>query len=161
MLNFLTRALYPKLLAQLGLGVWIGWMTVLAHAQAPTQNAWPQKPIRWIIPYAAGGGTDAIMRPIAQKTSELLGQSIVYENRGNAPAMGIVLVDYLSNGVTFVSATGGGTDFVARIVAQGVGEALERDAELNCVRFRLLTAGPEARQCHQADRGGDMVAIVA
>ena len=70
MLNSLTRALYPKLLAQLALGIWIGWMTVLAHAQAPTQNAWPQKPIRWIIPYTPGGLTDTVTRIVIQKVQE-------------------------------------------------------------------------------------------
>jgi tripartite-type tricarboxylate transporter receptor subunit TctC len=48
-----------------------------AHAQN-----YPTKPIRWIIPYAAGGGTDVIARPIALKLGEVLGVPIVYENRG-------------------------------------------------------------------------------
>ena len=52
-----------------------------AHAQPAN---YPSKPMRWIIPYAPGGGTDAIVRPIAVKASELLGQSIVYENKGGA-----------------------------------------------------------------------------
>ena len=55
-------------------------LAALAHAQPN----YPSKPMRWIIPYAPGGGTDAIVRPIAVKASELLGQSIVYENKGGA-----------------------------------------------------------------------------
>jgi tripartite-type tricarboxylate transporter receptor subunit TctC len=51
-------------------------------AQGNTTAGYPNKPVRWIIPFAAGGGTDVIARPIAQKLSERLGQSIVYENRG-------------------------------------------------------------------------------
>jgi tripartite-type tricarboxylate transporter receptor subunit TctC len=50
----------------------------LAHAQ----GAYPTKPVRWIIPYAAGGGTDVIARPIALRLGEVMGQPIVYENRG-------------------------------------------------------------------------------
>ena len=46
------------------------------------QSSYPNKPVRWVVPYAAGGGTDVVARPIAQRLSELLGQSIVYENRG-------------------------------------------------------------------------------
>lgn len=46
------------------------------------QGTYPNKPIRWIIPYAPGGGTDVIARPIALRLGEVLGQPIVYENRG-------------------------------------------------------------------------------
>jgi tripartite-type tricarboxylate transporter receptor subunit TctC len=52
-----------------------------AHG-ASTEAAYPTKPIRWIIPYAAGGGTDVIARPIALKLGEVLNVPIVYENRG-------------------------------------------------------------------------------
>lgn len=48
-----------------------------AHAQA----SYPNKPIRWVVPYAPGGGTDLIARPLATRLSEVLGYSIVYENR--------------------------------------------------------------------------------
>ncbi len=51
-------------------------------ANAFAQGNYPNKPIRWIIPYAPGGGTDVIARPIALKLGEVLGQSIVYENHG-------------------------------------------------------------------------------
>jgi tripartite-type tricarboxylate transporter receptor subunit TctC len=54
----------------------------LHAAQSDTAASYPNKPIRWIIPFAPGGGTDVIARPIALKMSERLGQSIVYENRG-------------------------------------------------------------------------------
>ena len=54
----------------------------LGIAAAYAQGAYPNKAIRWIIPYAPGGGTDVIARPIAIKLGEALGQPIVYENRG-------------------------------------------------------------------------------
>ena len=56
--------------------------SALHATQGDTAARYPNKPIRWVIPFAAGGGTDVIARPIAQKLSERLGQSIVYENRG-------------------------------------------------------------------------------
>ena len=49
---------------------------------ANAQGNYPTKPIRWIIPYASGGGTDVVARPIALKLGETLQVPIVYENRG-------------------------------------------------------------------------------
>lgn len=46
------------------------------------QGNYPNKPIRWVVPYASGGGTDVIARPLALKLGEVLGVPIVYENRG-------------------------------------------------------------------------------
>lgn len=50
--------------------------------QAQAQAAWPTKPINMVVPYAAGGGIDAIARLVAQSMSETLGQPIVIENKG-------------------------------------------------------------------------------
>ena len=50
------------------------------------QDAWPSKPISLVIPFAAGSGTDALGRVIAQKLSERLKQQGVVENRAGASA---------------------------------------------------------------------------
>jgi tripartite-type tricarboxylate transporter receptor subunit TctC len=50
------------------------------HAQA----AWPTKPIRWIVPYPAGGPLDAIARKVADTVSGQVGQPILIENRSGA-----------------------------------------------------------------------------
>ncbi len=52
----------------------------LSHAQAD----YPNKPIRLIIGFPAGGSTDIVGRVVAQKLGERLGQTIVVENRGGA-----------------------------------------------------------------------------
>ena len=50
-----------------------------AHAQA-----WPQKPVVIIVPFAAGGNTDGIARMTAQRLGDAFGQQFVVENRGGA-----------------------------------------------------------------------------
>ncbi len=45
---------------------------------------YPAKPVRFIVPYPPGGGTDVIARIVQPKLSEALGQTIVIENRGGA-----------------------------------------------------------------------------
>jgi tripartite-type tricarboxylate transporter receptor subunit TctC len=49
-----------------------------------TAQEWPTKPIRFIVPYPPGGGTDVIARIVQQRMSEGLGQQILIENRGGA-----------------------------------------------------------------------------
>ena len=47
-------------------------------------NGWPAKPVRFIVPYPPGGGTDVIARILQSRLSEGLGQSVIVENRGGA-----------------------------------------------------------------------------
>ena len=56
----------------------------LASSAFGQADQFPTKPIRLIVPYAAGGGTDLVMRAIAPGMSEALGQPIVVENRPGA-----------------------------------------------------------------------------
>jgi tripartite-type tricarboxylate transporter receptor subunit TctC len=51
---------------------------------APAQDGYPSKPIKLIVPLAAGGGIDFTARTTAQKLSEVLGQQVVVENQGGA-----------------------------------------------------------------------------
>jgi tripartite-type tricarboxylate transporter receptor subunit TctC len=44
-------------------------------------QAWPSRPVRWLVPFTAGGSTDLLARIIAQWLSDRLGQSVVVENR--------------------------------------------------------------------------------
>lgn len=58
--------------------------TVLSTAVSAQAAAYPDKPVRLIVPYAAGGGTDTAARMIARKLAPLLGQSVIVENKPGA-----------------------------------------------------------------------------
>jgi tripartite-type tricarboxylate transporter receptor subunit TctC len=75
--TYLTRASFV-----LGLSI----VTQFAYAQSTTQN-FPNKPIKAIVPFAAGSATDQIGRAFAGKMSEILGQPIVVENKPGANGM--------------------------------------------------------------------------
>jgi len=57
---------------------------VLVAAPARAQDAYPNKPITMIIPFAAGGSTDVIGRLVADGLRQVLGQSIIADNRAGA-----------------------------------------------------------------------------
>jgi tripartite-type tricarboxylate transporter receptor subunit TctC len=47
-------------------------------------QAWPAKPIRWIVPYPPGGSTDIAARPLAERVGQALGASSIVDNRAGA-----------------------------------------------------------------------------
>ena len=55
-----------------------------AQVDADRVGAYPSRPIRLVVPYAAGGVSDIMGRVLGQKMAELLGQPIVVDNRGGA-----------------------------------------------------------------------------
>ena len=55
-----------------------------AQAQAQAQSDWPTRPVTMIVPFPAGGGTDAFARPLSAQFTRLVGQTLVVDNRGGA-----------------------------------------------------------------------------
>src|SRR5215831_13962825 len=53
-----------------------------AYAGPGFSQSWPVRFVRLVVPFPAGGGTDAIARIVAGKLSEIWGQQVVVENRG-------------------------------------------------------------------------------
>ncbi|QRF62609.1 tripartite tricarboxylate transporter substrate binding protein [Variovorax paradoxus] len=73
---------FKNLLAGLiGLGLLLSALVAGAQTSAPN---WPTRPIRWIVPFAAGGTADATARHIAQKLTERWGQQVMVDNKPGA-----------------------------------------------------------------------------
>jgi tripartite-type tricarboxylate transporter receptor subunit TctC len=62
----------------------LGAALALAVAPLAQAQAWPVKPIRMVVNFAAGGSTDVIARSMSQKLGETLGQPVIVENRVGA-----------------------------------------------------------------------------
>ena len=62
----------------------IAALACVGSTAAFAQPDYPTKPIRLIVPFAPGGGTDIVARVMAQKVSEIFRQSVVIDNRGGA-----------------------------------------------------------------------------
>jgi tripartite-type tricarboxylate transporter receptor subunit TctC len=59
-------------------------LAAISVAPSLAQETYPNKPIRMIVPYAAGGPTDVLARVVAQKLTESLGQSVIVDNKPGA-----------------------------------------------------------------------------
>jgi tripartite-type tricarboxylate transporter receptor subunit TctC len=55
-----------------------------AVSAARAQAAWPARPVTFIVPFAAGGGTDAFARPLAAQLETQIGHRVIIENRAGA-----------------------------------------------------------------------------
>jgi tripartite-type tricarboxylate transporter receptor subunit TctC len=61
-----------------------GGTTIMLSAASAAAESFPTRPIRLIVPFPAGGGTDIVGRVLGQKLNESLGQPVIIDNRGGA-----------------------------------------------------------------------------
>jgi len=66
------------------LTLWAATLAVSLATGLAFAQAYPSKPVKIVVPFAAGGATDVIARQLAQKLTEAWGQSVVVENRAGA-----------------------------------------------------------------------------
>ena len=69
-----------SILAAVAAAIALAALPLAAHAQA----SYPDKPVRFIVPYPPGGGTDVIARIVQEKFAQALAQPVLIENRGGA-----------------------------------------------------------------------------
>jgi tripartite-type tricarboxylate transporter receptor subunit TctC len=94
-----------------------GLLALLAAVSALSQETYPSRPIRLVVPYAPGGVSDITGRIVAQKMSELLGQPMVVENRAGAGGM-------VGTGSVAKSAPDGYTIVLSSLSAYAIGPRL-------------------------------------
>jgi len=73
----ITRRQSARLFAALG-------ATALVGGVAQAQSGWPVKPVTIVVPFPAGGGTDAFARPLTAMLTKQMGKQIIIDNKGGA-----------------------------------------------------------------------------
>ena len=92
----------------------------LFAATSALAQAWPTRPLRLIVPYPPGGGTDLVARSVAARVAEGLGQPIVVENRGGAG--GVIGTDLMAK-----AAPDGYTLGIANLSTHATSVVLQKD----------------------------------
>jgi tripartite-type tricarboxylate transporter receptor subunit TctC len=103
------------------------------------QSAWPAKPVTMVVPFPAGGGTDAFARPLAAQFSKATGQSLVIDNRGGAGGT-------LGASIAAKAQPDGYTLFMGAVhhaIAPSVYPKLDYDIEKDFVPLMLLASVPQ------------------
>jgi tripartite-type tricarboxylate transporter receptor subunit TctC len=95
-------------------------LAALTPALSYAQAAWPNKPVRIVVPYAPGGANDILARVVAEKLAPVLGQPVLVENKPGAGAM--VGSDFVAkaapDGYTLLMAASGPMVFNPVLVAK-------------------------------------------
>lgn len=110
----------------------------LVPVAALAQAAYPTKPIKIIVPFPAGSGTDASARFVAQKLSDMLGQSVIVDNKPGANG-------FIAAQAVEQSAPDGHTLFVTTMTTQSVNPHIFKKLPYNPSGFvpvSVITASP-------------------
>ena len=135
----------------------LGTALALASGAARAQGAWPQRPIRLVVPFAPGGTTDVMARLLAESVAARLGQPVVVENRAGAGAtIGAALVAR--------AAPDGHTLLMSNSTSHGVSPALYPtigyDPMADFTHVALVATSPSAlvvNPAHPARSLGDFI----
>ena len=120
------------------------------------QNAWPTKPVTLIVPFPAGGGTDAFARPFSAQFSKQSGKTLVIDNRGGAGGN-------LGAGVAAKAASDGYTLFMGAVhhsIAPAMYPKLDYDLERDFVPLAMVANVPHVLVVNPKNVPGDFKAFM-
>ena len=95
-----------------------GAAAALASPSLLAQSTWPSNPVRIIVGFPPGGGTDALARVVGQKLTAMWGQQVIVENKGGAA--GLLAAEYVAQ-----QASDGNTLLMAHINSHALGPVLQ------------------------------------
>src|SRR5690349_20568670 len=111
----------------------------MAAAGVRAQSHWPTRPVTMIVPFPAGGGTDAFARPLSAQFTKLTGQTLVIDNRGGAGGT-------VGASIAAKAAPDGYTLFMGAVhhaIAPSIYPKLDYDLERDFVPLLLLANVPQ------------------
>ena len=134
-------------------------LALSAGAPAEAQDAWPNRSVRIVVPFAAGGATDVVARALAKDLGELWGQPVVIDNRGGAGGnIGAeVVARSAGDGYTLLMASGSILTVNPHIYAK-----LPFDAQKDFIPVTNVASGPQLVVVHpgvQAKTVREMIAL--
>lgn len=115
-------------------------LPMLAHAgSAYAQDTWPSRAVRVVVPFSAGGAADTSARAVGAKVAEILGQSMVIENRtgGNAVVAALAVLQAPKDGYTLI------WDAANQLTNQLLVKSLKFDYEQSFVPITMAVRVPQ------------------
>jgi tripartite-type tricarboxylate transporter receptor subunit TctC len=114
-------------------------MAGLLLSTAASAQSWPTKTITFIVPFPAGGGTDAFARPLAAQLSKQLGKQVMIDNRGGAGGT-------LGAGIAARAAPDGYTFFIGaahHAIAPAIYPKLDYDIQKDFIPITVIATPPQ------------------
>ena len=121
------------------------------------QSGWPAKPVTVVVPFPAGGGTDAFARPLSAQFAKLTGKQLIIDNRGGAGGT-------LGAGIAAKAQPDGYTLFMGAVhhaIAPSMYPKLDYDIEKDFVPLALMANVPQVLVVNPKNISGDFNSFLA
>jgi tripartite-type tricarboxylate transporter receptor subunit TctC len=129
-------------------------VAVAAHSQS---DRYPTRPVRFVVPYAPGGGSDILARAIGQKLSESLGQTFVIDNRPGAASL--IATELVAK------APGDGYTLILADVPHAINPAIAAKPSYDAVKdfapIMLVATTPQMLVAHPSFQAGSLKELLA